>query len=228
MFVLFCASSLWVIIANIDKLPHVLNLMFKSFFSLETAAGATVAMSLQKMMRWGLAKGIQAGESGIGTATIPHSESTSQNAYEQGLLSIISVLSVGFVCTLTGLVVMVTGIWSNTDIPMGINMVAHAFAMHFPYSSVILSVCVFMFALGTILGNAYNGSQCYLYLTNQRWINFYYAVVGIVVFCGTIIDVEFIWTLSDFFIVPVAMVNLAGIMYLIFKRPELLKCGKKS
>jgi len=223
MFVLYCLVSLWVVVANITKLPSVFSLMFNSLFSVNSVMGAGVGIGIQRMLRWGFAKGIQASEAGTGTQTIPHSKSSSTDAIEQGVLSMVSIYSVGFICLLSGLVTLLTGTWNDPSVPVGINQIAQGFAMYFPSSSIILACCSFMFAFGTILGNAFNGSQCYLYLTKNKWIYFYYVLVGAVVFLGSISDVEFIWTVTDFFIIPVALSNLIGILYLAFTRSDLLE-----
>ncbi|MBM3887036.1 alanine:cation symporter family protein, partial [Candidatus Dependentiae bacterium] len=79
----------------------------------------------------------------------------------------------------------------------------------------------FLFAVGTVLGNAYNGSRCFLYLTKNRMLHVYHVAVGIAVFLGAIFSVESVWAISDYFIIPVALINVAGVLYLIFKEPEI-------
>ena len=80
----------------------------------------------------------------------------------------------------------------------------------------ILIICSILFAFGTILGNAYNGSRCFLYLTKNRWVHIYYLISAVVVFLGTMVGVKFVWTLMDFFILPVAVPHMIGIVILAF------------
>ncbi len=223
MFCLYCSASLWVILCNFSRIPAVFQLMFQSAFSIQGLTGAAVGLTVQRMLRWGLARGIQASESGLGTATIPHSKSKTKVAVEQGILSMVSIYSVGFISLLSGLVILLTGTWQDASVGLGINMLAKSFSMYFPQTALILAVTSFLFAYGTILGNAFNGSQCYLYATKNRWINYYYVLIAIVVFCGCIIDVELIWTITDFFIIIPAFANLIGLLILVFRKSELLK-----
>ncbi len=223
MFILYCSASLWILLVNAHKLPGVFKLMIDSVFSISAVTGATVGISLQRVLRWGLAKGTQITEAGVGTATIPHSQSSTTHAINQGILSMISVYSVGFICLLSGLVTLVTNTWQDPSINLGINMITRSFSMYFQSSAIILAGCAWLFALGTILGNAYNGSQCYLYITKNRWINTYYFLIAVAVFWGAILDVEFIWTITDFFIIPVALPNLIGLTILTIRRGNLLK-----
>lgn len=223
MFCMFCGASFWVILCNLSKIPAAIQLIVTSAFSIEGVTGATIGLSVQQMLRWGLAKGVQASESGLGTATIPHSKSTTKVALEQGILSMFSVYSVAFISSMTGLVVILTGTWQDGTIGLGINMLAKSFSMYFPQTAIILALTAFLFAFGTILGNAFNGSQCFLYATRNRFINYYYVMIAIVVFFGAIMDVELIWTISDFFIIPVAFCNLIGLLTLVFRRFDLIR-----
>lgn len=222
MFFLYCGTALYIIISNMHNLSAVLWLMVTSAFSWKAVSGATVGYSIQNMLRWGLAKGIQAGEAGIGSVSIPHSKASNSQPIEQGILAMVSVYAIAFVSFLSGLVTLSSGTWNDTQVSLGINMIAQPFKQLFPSSIFLLICCVFLFAFGTILGNAFNGSQCYLFLTNNRWLNWYHLAVGIIVFFGTIADVKFIWSITDFFIIPVALINVTAIMWLSYKYPQTL------
>ena len=109
---------------------------------------------------------------------VPHSQSITQNPVEQGVIAMVSAYSVGILCLLSGLVTLVTGSWQDPSIPLGMNMISVPFFHHIPFSSLVLACSSFLFALGTILGNAYNGGQCFSYLTKHRWLKFYYFFAG--------------------------------------------------
>jgi alanine or glycine:cation symporter, AGCS family len=224
MFVFYCSSCLWIIIANIEKFPATIMLMVQSMFSPEALVGAASGITVHKMLRWGLTKGTHSGESGLGTAGIPHSQSMINSPIEQGILSMVSIYSVALVSFFSGFVLLITGVWQDNSVPLGISMIKHAFAQHIPASSIVLAISIFLIALGTIIGNAYNGSRCFLYATKNRWINWYHAIVGAVVYAGAmIVDVEFLWSIADYFVVPVALINIIGVLILAFKRSDLLQ-----
>lgn len=218
MFILFCTISLWIIFINIEKLPAIFSLMFKEVFSAKALSGAGIGL----LLRWGIAKGTQASEAGVGTATIPHSMSKTKDPIEQGILAMLSTYSVGFICILSGLVVLLTGTWKS-NIPMGINMLAKSFSMYTPHliANIVLILCTFLFALGSIIGNSYNGSQGFLYVTKNRFVNWYYISMGIIIFLGSIFSVELIWSIIDFFVIPVALINILTVVYLLFKRKDI-------
>ncbi|MBD3273491.1 amino acid carrier protein [Candidatus Dependentiae bacterium] len=218
MFILFCTISLWIIFSNIGKIPHVLSLIFKTALTKKALTGAGIGL----LLRWGIAKGTQASEAGVGTATIPHSMAMVKKPTDQGILAMLSTYSVGFVCLLSGLVVLLTGTW-QMDVPLGINMLAKSFAMYTPYQigSIVLVICTFLFSLGSIIGNSYNGSQGFLHFTKNRFVNLYYLAMGIIIFFGCIFSVEFVWSFVDFFVIPVAMINIIAVVILLFKRKDI-------
>lgn len=222
-FFLYCGSCLWIIYCNVEQLPAVLKLVFTSFFQPQALGGAAVGYSIHQMLRWGLAKGIQASEAGVGTTTLPHAQSTYENAFEQGVLAMASTYSVAFVCALSGLVTLLTGSWTDAAIPVGMSLIAVPFTKYFSYGVIILAIITFLSAFGTILGNAYNGSRCFLFLTRNRWLTAYHVAVGVSVFLGAIFAVETVWSVTDYFIIPVALTNIAGVLFLTFRAKAVFK-----
>lgn len=219
MFFLYCGACLWVIGCNITKIPDALRLICNSITSLWAPTGAGIGL----MVRWGLTKGIQASEAGVGTQTIPHSQSETDHALNQGALSMASLYSIMILCTLSGLVTLVTGTWNNEAIPLGIYQVSVPFCNHLFAGHEVLTLCGLLFGLTTILGNAYNGSRLFLYVTHNNLLPLYYAVSGIVVVLSAICDAHFIWGIVDYFVIPVALSNIFCVVMLAIRKPELLQ-----
>lgn len=222
-FIVYCGACLWIIFCNLELLPAVFKLIFTSFLNPQALAGATTGYSVHLMLRWGLAKGIQASEAGVGTTTLPHVQSTDQNAFDQAVLAMAGTYSVAFVCLLSGLVTLLTGSWADSTIPLGISLIAVPFTHYFSFGVAILGFISVLSAFGTIVGNAYNGSRCFLFLTNNRWLHGYHVAVGISVFLGAIFAVELVWSITDYFIIPVALTNIAGVLYLTFCKKASIK-----
>jgi len=224
MFLLYTGSMLFIILMNIEKLPSVLFLIYESAFSAKSLGGAFAGIGIHQALYWGLSESVFANESGVGTATIPHSMSATKSSVDQGLLSMISVYTNGFLCMLSGLAVLMTGVWNNSNIEFGIPMLLHIFKDNFAgVGVIILTIVVILFASGAMLGNSYNGSQCYLYLTSGRWIYFYYALIALFIFSCSIIDMKLLWSLGGFFIIPVAVPNVLGILILVFRDKDFVK-----
>jgi AGCS family alanine or glycine:cation symporter len=224
MFFLYVGGALWIVGLNIDRLPEIAHMVFASAFSPQAFGSGVIVGGIVSAFRWGVFKGLHSNEAGVGTQTIPHSMAETDGAVDQGILSMIATYSAGFICILSSLVALITGSWLNPNLGLGIDMVAYSFYTYFStIGLIIVAVSAFLFAFGTILGNSFNGSQCYIYLTKNRYLKLYYLATGILVFAGCIIDVASIWSIVDFMLVPVLVPHILSIVYLSYKQAKLLK-----
>ena len=224
MFVLYSSAMLWVIASNISLLPSTLILIVKSAFSTHGAGGAAIGFGMQRVFRWGLAKGLQANESGLGTSSIAHSAAETNNPIDQGILAMVAVYTNGLLCTLSGLAILMTGVWKDTSLVFDISMIDKVLSLYFPgVGSIVLVICGTLFSFTTIMGNSYYGMKCFSYLTNHRFELAHHFLVAAVIYIGAISDVRFIWSVVDFFMIPVAVINIIGLIVLSFKKSDLLK-----
>lgn len=228
MFIVYVGAALWIIGSNISRLPDAISLVFSSAFSPYTFANGVVVGGLVQSLRWGIFRGLQSNEAGIGTQTIPHSMTQNEIPVNQGMLSMVATYSAGFICIISGLVALLTNTWQDTNLPLGICMVAESFRQSFSnFGIAIVMISAVLFAFGTILGNCYNGSQCYGFLSKNKNIKWYYVITAIGIFLGAISDVKFIWTLTDFFLAPLAVLHIISIVILAFKRSHLFELEYK-
>lgn len=217
MFVLFLGSTSWILLSNIEKLPGVISLMFSSSLSPSAMGSGAMVGSVVSALRWGVLKSIQSTEAGVGTQTIPHSMTGSEDAVSQGTLAMISTYTSGFIAFLAGCVVLVTGTWQDPDLPLGISMVAASFYMYFSdFGVVIITFCTFLFAFGTILGNSYNGSQSFVYLADPRRIRYYFGLSAIAIVVGAVSEVKTVWSVVDIFLVGMAIPHMFALMKYVF------------
>lgn len=218
MFCLYVGASLWILLLNIGHLPHVISLIFESALSPQAFGSGAAIGGVMAALRWGILKGIHVSEAGVGTQTIPHSMAATDSPEEQGILSMFSGLSAGFVCLLSSLVALVTESWLNEELSLGINMVAHAFTTYFSFVGIIVVlISAMLFAFGTILGNSFNGEQCFFFLTKRRFVKAYYLATAVVIFFGSILDVALVWSLVDYFVIPVVLPHVLAIAVLSWR-----------
>lgn len=218
MFILFLGSSFWILLLNVELLPSIFSSIFSSAFSPYAMASGTIVGGVVSSLRWGIFKGTQATEAGIGTQTIPHSMTDSEDAIYQGTLSMISTYTAGLVAFLSGCVVLVTGTWENPELPIGISMIAASFKMYF--SSVglaIVAFCTFLFGFGTSVGNSYNGSQCFIYLMGPKQIHYYFIFSACVIFLGAIAEVKTFWSIIDLFLAGMAIPHMFALMRYVYE-----------
>ena len=223
MFVLYTSALLWIIFRNSGNMLYVFKLIYKSLFTPNAMIGAGVGVGIFSAMRWGLSNAFFANEAGLGTATIPHSMANTDNPVDQGTLAMVSVYTSGIICLLTGIAILLTGVWKQPGLPFDIMMLFRMFTEQFSYfGGIILSIVVFLFAFGAMMGNSYNGGQCVSYITKRRWIWYYYIFMAVVIFVSATMDVRRIWVIGDLCMAFVAVPHIISIVILAYKEGHLL------
>lgn len=223
MFTLYIGASLWILFSNSDKFVEVWGVILRSAFSPYAMTSGALVGGVVSAMRWGIFKGTQATEAGIGTQTIPHSMAQTNDPIAQGMLAMVSTYTSGFVAFISGSVVLVTGTWQNPEIPLGISMVASSFHAYFPYIGiVIVAISTLLFGFGTILGNSFNGSQCFGYLADSKKLRYYYIASTLFIFLGTISSVQTVWSLIDIALACLAVPHMAALVVYAYKRANEL------
>ena len=146
---------------------------------------------------------------------------------DQGVLAMYSMAADIFLSTLSGLLVLVTGVWitgTSSDKVTG-TLMYHVFKDHSPFffGKYVLLITVALFVITTVIGNSFNGRQSYAYFTQHRFMDFYHAAIAFVIFAGAIAHVPLVWALADILLAFVAVPHLIGLVALVFKQPEVLE-----
>lgn len=223
MFVLYLGSCFWIIFSNMDKFWGIWQLIFQSVLSPYALASGALVGGIVTSMRWGMFKGIQTCESGIGTQTIPHSMAETNDPVAQATLAMMSTYTAGFIAFLSGFVALITETWLDPQLPLGISMVAASFQHYFSTLGIIIvAISTFLFAFGTILGNSFNGSQCFNYLTNNKKTYLYIGGTAIMIFIGAISDVRIVWSLIDFVLAFIAIPHMSALVLYAYKNPNAI------
>ncbi len=144
------------------------------------------------------------------------------DAASQGTLAMLSTYTSGIVATLSGCVALVTDIWQDPALPIGISMVVAVFLDYFSYFGVaIIVVSTFLFAFGTIVGNTYNGSHCFSYLSGGKKVWGYFAASALMIVLGAVSEVTTIWSLSDLVLAFMAIPHMGALILHAFKKPSI-------
>jgi alanine or glycine:cation symporter, AGCS family len=222
MFLLYSLLCSFVILKNYDQIIPSISMIFngltQDYGTLKVGSSFMVTLLA---FRWGLAKGFQTNESGLGTSSIPHSMAGGTSPFNQAILAMAGAFSNGILCLLTSMTVLVTGAWKVENLGIGINILGNVFYENFSFvGSLLLLVCSTLFVVTTVLGNAYNGSQAFGFVTKDKGFNFYYLLVGLSVFFGSMMDAQVAWTYIDYFLIPLAVPHVIGLILIIRKSKE--------
>ena len=228
MFILYIGSSLWILLSNIDKFGEIIATMFSSALSPYAMATGTLVGGIVSALRWGIFKGIQSNEAGVGTQAIPHSLAETADPTAQGTLAMLSTYTAGFVAFLSGCVALITNTWQDPSLPLGISMVAASYEQYFSsFGIFIVAFSALLFAFGTILGNCFNGSQCFEYFTQKR-THYYFIGAAIMVFFGSIAEVKTLWSMIDLVLVCIALPHMTALLLHVHRKSMVVEETKSS
>ncbi|HEM4188815.1 sodium:alanine symporter family protein [Streptococcus suis] len=215
MAILYILASLIVLVVHWNELLPTLGLVLKSAFSPAAAVGGFVGATVKEAIQRGIARGVFSNESGLGSAPIAAAAAKSDNAVEQGLISMTGTfIDTIIICTLTGLTILVTGQWSVEGLE-GAPLTQAAFATVFGNTgSIALTISLVLFAFTTILGWSYYGERCIEFLFGTKSILPYRLVFVTMVALGGFLKLDLIWTIADIVNGLMALPNLIALLAL--------------
>ncbi len=215
MCVGYIVASLTVLGIYVDQIPAAFSLIFTSAFSPVAATGGFAGAAVMMAVRYGVARGIFSNEAGLGTAGIAQAAGQTSNAVESGLVGMMGTfIDTILVCTMTGLVLIVTGVWSSGL--KGAALSAAGFSAAFPgFGGEFLAIALVVFAFTTILGWAYYGEKCWEYLVGSAVMEKPYRLLWtLFVLVGAVTQLEFVWLVSDTLNAFMAVPNLVSLLLL--------------
>ena len=214
MAIVYILGTLTVILFNIEKIPATLALIFTSAFSPVAAVGGFAGATIRTAIQNGVARGVFSNESGLGSAPIAAAAAKTNEPVEQGLISMTGTfIDTLIICTLTGLTILVTGVWSGEL--NGVALTQSAFSMVFSdFGSIVLTIFLVLFAFTTILGWNYYGERCFEFLFGVRFIWLYRVVFVLMVLLGGFIELDMVWIIADIVNALMALPNLIALLVL--------------
>lgn len=222
MFVLYVSASAFILLSHLSALKEAFILIGTHIFMPTPAISGFIGASVYTALRAGVYKGAFTTESGMGTSSIPHSMADVSHPTDQGVLAMTSVFVDTFLCLLSGLLILVSGIWQKGIISN--TMIYQVFDSYLPnFGRPILVFSISMFILGTVIGNSFNGRQSFASVTHYRFLSWYNLTICCILFVSTIIEAPLAWAIADTILPLVAIPNVVGLIYLSFKYPHVLR-----
>lgn len=213
MIILYVVCSVAILVIFADKIPSSFALIFQHAFQPSAATGGFAGASVMLAMRMGIARGIFSNESGMGSAPIAAAAAQTKHPVTQALVSMTQTfIDTLIVCTMTGLVIIVTGAWDSGL--NGAQLTTFAFASGYSAGPAIVAISLALFAYSTILGWCYYGERSLEYLFGLKSIKYYRYIFILFVGIGAISKLNVVWLLSDIFNGLMALPNLIALLVL--------------
>lgn len=223
MALLYLGGGLAVLALRAQAVPQALELIFTCALSPSAALGGGCGWTVAQAMRYGVARGVFTNEAGLGTSAMAHGAAQVDHPGRQGMWGIFEVfLSTLVVCTVTALVILVSGVYHprSPGALTGAPLTAAAFSSVLgPAGGGMVALSLLLFAFTSILGWSCYGRQCLFYLTAGRGDRGYQALFLLCVVWGAVWTSDGVWQLVDLCSALMALPNLAALLLLA---PEAL------
>ena len=192
MVVLYVISVLFIIFSQPGRIIPSFALIFRDAFTAQSVLGG----SLGAIVITGVRRAAFSNEAGIGTAPMAHGAAKTNEPVREGLVAMLGpVVDTIIVCTMTALALIMTGVWETGESD-GITLTAEAFEASLPgFGSYLLTICVVVFALSTMLSFPYYGTKCFSFIFGARrsyfykWFYILTIPVGATATLGTVVGI---------------------------------------
>ncbi len=214
MALAYLGGGLLVLALHLDEIPAALGLILEHAFTPIAATGGFAGAAVSAAIRFGVARGIFSNEAGLGSAPIAHAAAATGDPIRQGTVAMLGTfIDTLLICTVTGLVIVVSGAWSSGE--SGAALSSAAFEQGLPGVGGWIVTCgLAVFAFTTLLGWSVYGERCVEYLFGERSILPFRLLWVIAVPIGAVLKLDFIWLLADTMNAMMAIPNLLALLLL--------------
>lgn len=219
MAVLYFIAAFVVIVVLFKNVPSALALIVSDAFTGTAATGGFVGSTFIMTMLWGVRRGLFSNEAGQGSAPIAHAAAKTEYSAREGLVaSLEPLVDTLIICTLTALVIILTGTWktgaeSNTMTVIGMEAGLSEIGLGYLANHVV-AIGLLLFAFSTIISWSYYGTRAVNYLFGEKYIKPYRYLYGLFVFFGCIWGSDVVWHFVDMVITFMTIPNLIAILLL--------------
>lgn len=212
----YVLASLYILAANYTLVLPAFATIVKSAFSPHAMYGGFLGV-----MVIGIRRAAFSNEAGLGSASIAHAAAKTDEPISEGVVALLEpFIDTVVVCTMTGLVIVITGVYDNplfqtyVENDQGAPLTAEAFRAALPWFPWLLAGAVCLFAYSTLITWSYYGERCWSHLFGRRTALVYKLVFLGFVVLGSIVSASNLLTFADLMILSMAFPNILGVMLL--------------
>jgi AGCS family alanine or glycine:cation symporter len=225
MVALYFVLIVIILSVNFEALPKYISLIFTDAFAADNYSGDPLFGGiLGALIVLGIRRGAFSNEAGIGTAPMAHGAAKTDEPVREGLVAMLGpAIDTLFICTLTALAILVTGVWQTTN-ENGVSLTAAAFdSTMIGYGKYLLLICIVTFSVSSLFSYSYYGSKCMSFLfgaDKKHYYNYFY-IFSIIV--GATTSLNMMLNLIDGVF---ALMAIPTMLATIILAPKVLKEAK--
>jgi AGCS family alanine or glycine:cation symporter len=212
----YVVAALYIIFDNAAMIPTAFGSIIDGAFTSDATFGGFIGVLVT-----GFRRAAFSNEAGAGSAAIAHSAARTAYPIREGVVALLEpFIDTVVVCTMTALVIVITGSWNNPDNAaliagnQGAALTSRAFGQHLAWFPYVLGVCVILFAFSTMISWSYYGERCWAYLFGDGQSRSFQVLFVTFTFLGSIISAQNVLDFGDLMILGMAFPNLVGVLLL--------------
>lgn len=214
MTVFYLTICMGIIIFNIKMLPSVIIDIFNSAFNFKS-----FGIGILSTLIIGMQKGIFSSEVGLGTGSIAAVTADAQSPVKSGLVQTFGIhIENLIIATVTVFVICMSDYYNiMVNEPNGIEISLHAFKYHIgDLGSVIIAITITLFALATVLTGYYYGESSLKFIKKTTVFDTFglKILTLVIIVIGSIASSKVLWTIVDFMVGIIAIINIYAIFNL--------------
>ncbi|MEN0111052.1 MAG: alanine/glycine:cation symporter family protein [Planctomycetota bacterium] len=215
----YVLAALTILVRNAGAIPAAFGTIFAQAFTPDAAYGGFLGV-----MVVGIKRAVFSNEAGIGSAAIAHSAAKTPYAVREGVVALLEpFIDTVVICTMTGLVIVITGAYDLERFPehaaiiagdQGATLTSNAFATQIEWFPLVLAVAAFLFAYSTVISWSYYGERCFTFLFGPAASLPYKLIYLVFVFLGAVVTAKNVNVFSELMILSMALPNMLGLLLL--------------
>ncbi len=209
MALIYIMAALVIILTNLPSLPAAFGTIFSSAFTLDAGIGGIVGTIIVAMQR-----AVYSTEAGLGSATIAHAAAKTNEPVSEGMVALMEpFIDTVIVCAMTALVIVITGVYTDTAGATGISLTSNAFGTVVSWFPWVLALAAFLFAYSTIISWGYYSGKVWEFVFggSDRSMMIFKVIFCCALIPGAAIPMETVYLLMDSMFFLMAVPNVIGI-----------------
>jgi AGCS family alanine or glycine:cation symporter len=226
---IYVLAGIVILLKNASAVPAALSTIVSMAFTADAARGGFLGVLV-----WGFKRAAFSNEAGVGSAAIAHAAARTEYPVREGIVSLLEpFVDTIIVCTMTALVIVVTGAWDygSPDLKpefmkqytivdgvatkvQGAALTSAAMDSQIPGFRYVLAVATFLFAYSTMISWSYYGERCWTWLLGESFSNVYRAIFLVFTFLGSVISATNVMDFGDLMIFGMMIPNMLGLFLL--------------
>ncbi|WP_262691072.1 alanine/glycine:cation symporter family protein [Kordiimonas aestuarii] len=216
MALIYISAALVIILGHIDQLPAAFATIIAGAMNPEGIAGGMLGVIVIGMQR-----AVYSTEAGLGSATMAHAAAKTNEPMSEGMVALMEpFIDTVVICTMTALVIVITGVYQGSEGVEGVTLTASAFGSVISWFPWVLAVAAFMFGFSTIISWGYYSGKIWEFIFggSKSSMTTYKIVYCTAIIPGAVLTLNEVYTLMSSLFFLMAIPNIIGI-YLM--APEL-------